>query len=251
MEFQSPLPPVGETNLGLPQIRSKLSERSGNVRTIRANLDIVVGAGGRRNPRQQFQALLFAQPPDFLRVRGNQGGMQAFDILLEKNDVQVVIAPERAYYRGTLTELRANPEILAGVYPGELIDNFVVEQTLLKRLEAYPQALLYSTRDHYEIRFSYSDGSAERYQMRKRDLLVDRYQRFFGNRAVSEIRFWGYDIYDGRFLLPSQFAVDLGGGGAFLIRVTEMRVNEPSTPQIGQMLVPQGFEQRGFSQRPR
>jgi hypothetical protein len=238
-QFVSPIEPIAERNLGLPQIREKLQARTANVKSLRANLDLVAGAG---KFRQQFAANLFVQPSGFLRVRGSQNQGTVFDILVRNEAVQFVIFSDRTFYQGSLDELRANPEILAGIYPEQLIQNFAVEQTLLRRLKQYPDAMLYRDRGHYIIRFDYAGGVSERYHLRETDLLADLYERYDGEQRSSFMRFWAYQIYDGKYLLPSQFVVESPRtGGRFSATVTEMRVNESLAPALAQLEIPQNF----------
>ena len=238
-QFYSPIQPIGERNLGLPQIREKLQSRTASVKSLRANLDLVAGAG---RFRQQFAANLFVQPSGFLRVRGSQNQGTVFDILVRDEAVQFVIFPDRSFYQGSLNELRAQPEILAGIYPEQLIENFTVEQTLLRRMKQYPDAMLYSDRDHYIIRFEMGSGVSERYHLRHADLLVDLYERYDYEQRSSFMRFWAYQIFDGKYLLPSQFVVEVPRtGGRFSATVTEMRVNEAMPSALSQLEIPAGF----------
>jgi hypothetical protein len=238
-QFLSPIQPIGERNLGLPQIREKLQSRTANVKSLRANLDLVAGAG---RLRQQFAANLFVQPSGFLRVRGSQNQGTVFDILVRDEAVQFVIFPDRSFYQGTLGELRANPQILAGIYPEQLIENFTVEQTLLRRMKQFPEAMLYQDRQHYIIRFELGNGVSERYHLREADLLVDLYERYDSDQRTSSMRFWAYQIFDGKYLLPSQFVVESArSGGRFSATVTEMRVNEAMPSALAQLDIPPNF----------
>jgi hypothetical protein len=239
-QFVSPVEPITERNLGLPQIRAKLAERQGSVKTLIAGLELVAGGGV---GKQQFQANLAVQPPGFLRVRGSQNQVTVFDILVKGEQVKFVTFPDRRYFDGTLAQLRANPEMLAGFYPEQLVENFTVEQTLLRRLNSNrEQPLLYRTRGHYIVRFDNATGSAsESYHLREADLLVDYYENQEGGKKTGGIRFWAYELASGKYLLPTQFVVELPGGGRFSANVRDMRVNEAVSPTLQQLEVPAGF----------
>lgn len=238
-KFKSPLTPIGETAMSFADVNRKLIERQQQVKTLRANLDVTANAGLRG--RQQFQTQLFVKLPDFMRVRGSQNAGTVFDILVNRQEVQVIVYPERRYYRGTLAQLQANPSVLGGLYPGELIDKFAVEQTLLQRIAKQPQPQFYPSADHVIVRFDLGNGVAERYHLRRSDLLTDLYERYYGQQLLSSIKYWGYDFYQGGFLLPSQFTAQSAGGGQFNAKVTDMRLNEPVPPQLAALAVPEGF----------
>src|SRR5262249_7834698 len=116
------------------------------------------------------------------------------------------------------------------------------EQTLMQKMKSNPQAMLYNTKDRYVIRLDTPGGWSERYGLRKQDLLVDAYERYYNEQLNSTIKFHGYDLVDGRYLLPTYFTVTVQTGGTFSAKVTEMYVNEKGSQQMFQMAVPDGFE---------
>jgi hypothetical protein len=216
----------------LTQIARHLTARAQQADSVRLQGELIVGAAGRRNPRQRFDLLLFAKPPDFARVRALQNGATFFDVLLRGQNLEVAVVPERTLYRGTLAELRRYPQVLGGLDVRELLDSLFVESALVRKLRRGGEPLFYTGRDHYEIRFALPRGGEERYRLRQTDLLVDRYQRFLGNRRVAEIRIWRYDLVEGKYLVPTQFAVEATGGASVLLTAQQVTVNEPVTDAL-------------------
>ncbi|MBX7247056.1 MAG: hypothetical protein K1X53_16275 [Candidatus Sumerlaeaceae bacterium] len=240
-QFVSPLPPTNEAGLDSAAIKDRLKQRQTRIKTIRANLDVILG--GINGARQRLDVSMFSQFPGNLRVRGSQEAGTIFDVLVQGQNAQLVIFPERKYYRGSVAEMRANPDLLAGVDANKLQDLFVVERTLLDRLTRYPAAAPAETEDHYILRYGYSDGTGEQFSLRKADLLVDRYEQLQGGQVASAINYWAYTIFSGGSVLPSNFVVELTrGGGQFGATVRDIDVNINPTPQTFQISVPEGFE---------
>ena len=241
--FSSPIAPVEQRNMGLPDILATLNKRQSNVRSLRANLDLTAGAG---SSRQVFQGNLVVKPTGFLRVRGTRDQISVFDILVRDDQVRFVSFPYRIYFDGSLAELRANPELMAGLYPEQLVENFTVEQSLIAKLKRHPQPMLYSDRDHYIIRLDAADGTSERWHLRQSDLLVDRYESMIGNRTNAVVRYWAYQVIDHKYLLPTQLVVESPEARTrFSVEVKEMSVNEPVNPVLNQLDVPPGFKAVG------
>ena len=241
--FSSPIAPVEQRNMSLQDIVATLNKRQSTVRSLRANLDLTAGAG---STRQVFQGNLVVQPTGFLRVRGTRDQISVFDILVRDDKVRFVSFPDRVFFDGTLAELRANPEVMAGLYPEQLVENFTVEQSLIRKLKQHPQPMLYSDRDHYIIRLDAADGSSERWHLRQSDLLVDRYETMIGNRTIAVVRYWAYQVVDQKYLLPTQLVVESPEARTrFSVEVKEMSVNEPVNPVLNQLDVPPGFKPVG------
>lgn len=242
-EFRSPIAPVAQGEMSQPEVMAKLGERNSRIESIRASLDLTVGSG---RGSQQFQTSLFIKNPDFLRVRGSQNAGTVFDVLISRGEAQVLVHPERKFYRGTVDQLRAHPEILMGINPQDLVNCFQPEQTLVRnqvRSDFAQAPVFQSTPQNYQMLFVYPSGMTERFTLRKSDLLVASCEKLYGQQAQSTVRFWAYDLVDGRYLLPTDFSGEVANGNAaFSARVSELRVNEPMSPQLAQITVPDGFE---------
>lgn len=240
--FSSPLQAfAAASELDVNSIRQVLSDRVAPVKTARVSFDLTAGGGLRG--KQIFSVGMLVESPNFLRLRGSQNEGTMFDVLVNRQNVKILIFPERRYYSGTLKDLQANPGLLAGLNPEDLMDNYTVEQTLLARLSQNPMPEFQTTRDHYILGFAFSNGMSERYYLRKQDLLTDVYERSYNGQYFSRIRYWGYQAYAGNQLLPSQFTIELPGkGGQLAARVTQAEINAIAPPQVKTMEVPDGFE---------
>jgi hypothetical protein len=245
-EFTSPIAPVGRYNLQAAEVVAVLQQRQRKLRTIRANLNLVLG--GREAARQRFDVSMFVQQPNRLRLRGTQEQGTVFDVLINRNDVQAVVYPERRYYRGTLDQLRRNPQVTAGIDPELFFDVLSMEQLLLSRHAAYRQLPMRRDFRHYEVRFDYSNGTSEVFRLRQQDLLIDRYERFAGRNLTAGVTFTGYQLADGH-LVPTGFIVDVpAAGGQFGASVLEVRPNAPAPETVFDLRVPEGFVGRPISQ---
>lgn len=251
MSFQSPLPALAERHLSLTQIARHLTTRAQQANSVRLQGELIVGAAGRRNPRQRFDLLLFAKPPDFARVRALQNGATFFDVLLRGQSLEVAVVPDRTLYRGSVAELRQYPQVLGGVDVRELLDSLFIESALLRKLWRGGEPLFYASRDHYEIRFAIPRGGEERYQLRKADLLVDRYQRFVSNRRLAEIRFWRYELVEGKYLIPTQIALEGTGGASVLLNAQQVSVNEPVTDALRAPIPSADLQVKSFAEAAR
>jgi hypothetical protein len=241
-KFKSPLSPVGDipAESATAFIFQRLQERAGGIQTIRADFDLLAGGGIRG--KQMIRANMAIQVPGFLRVRGVQNEGTLFDILINRDTVQLLIPPQQQYFRGTIAQLQQNQEILAGINPEDLMDHFSVEQTLLSRLAAvqFPPE---TDKTHYLYRFQLPNGTTEVYHLRKQDLLCDLFEKFYGQQLISMIRYWSYQYYGGYYLLPNEFTIALPDKkGEFAANVTSVKVNEPVPDDLQQMRVPDGFE---------
>jgi hypothetical protein len=241
-EFTSPLAPLGRQNLPAGEIVQVLKDRQRRLRTIRAKLNVVLG--GREAARQRFDVSLFVQQPNRLRLRGVQEQGTVFDVLINRNDVQAVVYPERTYYRGTLDQLRRHPQVTAGIDPELFFDVLTMEQLLLSREAAYGQVPLRRGRQHYEARFDYSNGTAEVFRLRLQDLLIDRYERYHGRNLTAGVSFTGYQLADGH-LVPTGFIVDVpAAGGQFGARVIEVHPNSETPETVFDLRIPEGFARK-------
>jgi hypothetical protein len=166
--------------------------------------------------------------------------------MLNRGEAQVLLHPERKFYRGTQAQLQAHPEVLMGVNPQEILDLFLTERSVLRNQmrSDFTQAPAFQvTPERYILTYSFPNGTSERFSLRKSDLLVDTYERLYGQQVLSTMRFWAYELVDGRYLLPTDFTGELAQGSTtFSARVSEIRVNEPMPELMGTLTVPDGFE---------
>jgi hypothetical protein len=239
--FSSPITqPVGGPGMTPDQIRVVLGDRRSDTRAIRANLTLNVGEA-RSNTRQQFDASVYSALPNFLRIRGSADAGTVFDFLMDKGRVQVMMVPDKKVYIGTLAQLRTNTNLMAGLQPDDLMNSFFVEENLYKALRQNPQTPVQETQDHYVATVVYPGGITENYQIRKNDLLVDQVDRSQGNMSLGMVRYYGYQYYD-KALLPSRFDATLPNGAQASVTAVDIRPNEAKTPEIGRLVIPDGFE---------
>lgn len=240
-KFRSPLANAAVAKAGsADEIRQLLQQRTGRIDTVRANFELIAGGGIRG--RQMINAMMFVQIPGFLRVRGSQNEGTLFDVLINRNAVQILSFPDKKFYRGTLDQLQQNPDLLAGIQPQDLMEYFAIEQTLINRLSTLQFPMDHAD-DHYVIRAQRPNGMIEVYYLRDRDLLVDQLERFYGEKMVSRIRYWAYDIYSNGYLLPTEFVIELPDDkGEFAVKVSSANVNEANSAELQRLQVPEGFD---------
>jgi hypothetical protein len=239
--FQSPITQqVGGAGMTIDQIKVALGERRSDTRAIRGQLTISVGEA-RSNTRQQFDANVYSALPSFLRVRGSAEAGTIFDFILDKGRVQVMMVPDKKVYIGSLAQLRTNTSLMGGLQPDDLMNSFFVEQNLYTALRQNPQIPLQETPDHYIASVAYPGGTVENYHLRKMDLLVDQVDRTQGNANLGSVRYAGYQFY-GNALLPSRFDATLSNGAAATVSVSDIQPNAAKTPEIGKLVIPDGFE---------
>lgn len=243
--------PVGVLQIQHPmdvaQIQSVLEGRSRSERTLKARLEMTV-ATGFGGMRQRIDTQVFFQKPALVRARGSQESGTVFDLLLDGQDLQCVIYPERSYYRGTLAQLRNNPQILGGLEPDRLASQLMMEQTLVERFRSVGTPQVTTIPGKYVLDFRISEAAGERYYLRQADLLTDRMETYYGSEVTGAVRVWGYN-YFGSVLLPNEFTVDLGGdrGSAFSARVAEAEAGAQPPPAVRRIDVPDGFERKAIS----
>ncbi len=248
MQFHSPLAPVQREIRSPADVRDELAKRAHAVRGLKARAEILIGEGGRRSPRQRFEALAYIDPPDFLRVRASQSGAVMFDLLVKGNQATAVIIPEKTVVRGNLADIARAPELLGGMHPRQLFDTVNIEALLVSWLEqTRPQFKLRSNR----IYLSFQETEQNRLRevvLRRQDLLVERMTTWNGRRKEGEVRFWAYEkITDAGSVIPVEFAIENAKGGAVLIRLSNVRLDEPRTPELGTVEIPEGFAERSLS----
>lgn len=240
--FRSPLSPLKRQVETVEDVRKILAERAQPVHGLKARLEIIVGAAGRRNPKQRFDAMAYVDPPNFLRIRANQNGAVVFDLLVDNDEATVVIVPERLAIRGSLRELNRAPRITGGIRPADLFDALNIESRLVELLRR-EEPQMASTRDTLQLWFAGADRrSATEIELRRSDLLTQRLTRWQGRRKMGEVRFWAYDHVDQRVLVPTTFALENADGGALLVNLSDVKLNEPRTPQLATIDIPEGFK---------
>ncbi len=245
-EFVSPIAPVGGSGMQLADIRQVLQDRRAQIKSAQAAMTLTIGAARSRG-RQQFDATVYSRPatnssPELLRVRGSADAGPVFDFLLNRNEVQAIVYPEKQFYRGSLIDLRSNPQLLAGVQPDDLAGAFLVERTLLQRIRENPDVPVQETPNHFIIPFQTPEGLTERFHVRKGDLLVEQIERVRGNELISSVRYFGYRVEDQNALIPTRYDITLATGAELSVNVAEVRFNGADPDNVGRMTVPEGFE---------
>lgn len=240
--FSSPITQaVGGPGMTADQIRVALGDRRTDTRAIRGTMSIAVGEA-RSNTRQQFDANVYSALPNFLRIKGAAEAGTIFDFLMDKGRVQVMMVPDKKVYIGTLAQLRTNTSLMAGLQPDDLMNSFFVESNLYRALRQNPQMQVQETPDHYVAMVMYPGGISENYNIRKTDLLVDQVDRAQGNQSLGTVHYYGYQYYGGNTLLPSRFDANLPNGAVASVTVSDLQPNAAKTPEIGKLIIPDGFE---------
>lgn len=246
--FQSPFTEfVGRPGMSLPEITEILGERQADTRSILGTLSVIVGQS-RSRTRLQFDANMYFAPPEFLRVRGSADAGTLFDFLMEGNNVQVMLTPEKKIHSGTLAQLRQNPDLMAGLQPDDLMYSFLVDKNLYLNLTTKPGATIQQTPTHYIITVIYPSGLSENYHLRMGDLLVDRIERYNGRRAMGSVRFDGYGFFQAEnseisHLLPTRFEAQSTDGNLVIVEARTLQPNAPRNEELGIINIPPDFQQ--------
>lgn len=248
--FQSPITEViGHPGMTLPQITEALGARQADTRSILGVLTITVGEARSRS-RMQLDANMYFAPPEFLRVRGSADAGTLFDFLMQGDQVQVMVVPEKKVHIGNLAGLRANQNLMGGIQPDDLMYSFLVEQNLYRQLQVPGAAQLREDKDHFVISVTYSTGIREDFSLRMTDLLVDRIDRFQARRLLGSVRFDGYAFFPAatgkskaQHLLPTRFEAQLPNGGVATVETHELQPNAPRTKPLTVMDIPPDFQQ--------
>ena len=248
--FQSPITqPVGHPGMTLQEIAQALEKRQADTRSILGTLSITVGEA-RSRTRMQFDAHMYFAPPDFLRVRGSADAGTLFDFLMQGDQVQVMLVPEKKIHTGTVARLRQNPTLMAGIQPDDLMYSFLAEQNLYRSIMSGGGAQLAEQGDHFEITVPYASGVSEKFRLRVSDLLIDNIERFQGRRNLGHVRFDGYAFYaapggktkKAQHLLPSRFEATLPSGASATVEARELEPNAPRNKELSTMDVPPDFQ---------
>ncbi len=245
--FQSPITQViGGPGMAIADIANALKQRQSDTRSILGQLSIIVGEA-RSRTRLQFDANMYFAPPDFLRVRGAADAGTLFDFKMEGDQVQVMLVPEKKIHVGTVAALRANPTLMAGLQPDDLMYSFLVDQNLYRHLTSNPGTTIQQTPDHYIVTVNYATGTSENYHLRMNDLLVDKIERNSGRRSMGSVRFDGYAFYpnpNGKttHLLPSRFEAQLPTGAVATVEARDLQPNAPRDQPLTIMDVPPDFQ---------
>lgn len=246
--FQSPITQViGRPGMTAADIAAAIQSRQSDTRSILGQLSIIVGEA-RSQTRLQFDANMYFAPPDFLRVRGAADAGTLFDFMMQGDQVQVMLVPEKKIHVGTVAALRANPKLMAGLQPDDLMYSFLVDQNLYRHLTTNPGTTVQQTADHYVITVNYATGTTEIYYLRMNDLLVDKIERNTGRRQMGSVRFDGYAFYpnpNGKstHLLPTRFEAQLPTGAVATVEARDIQPNAPREQALTIMDVPPDFQQ--------
>jgi len=242
LSFSSPLPPLENPVRDSAALRKVLDSRAKAVRSVRARANIVVGSG--RDARQRFEGLIFVEPGQFLRMRATQSGATVFDLLVKDQTSTLIVLPDRTVYRGRLLDLERDSRLTAGISPRLLLDVPRIEEILRDRFASGNIAV--RTANKGRLTLTADDphsGETEIFTVRSVDGLVERYRRLRGRRKLFEVRFWSYEDVDG-CVVPTRFAVENAAGGAILVTLSEVQLNQPRTAALETVEVPEGFAVR-------
>lgn len=241
-EFSSPLPASNPLITNGAQIVPIVQQRQAGIKSIKATMSLVLGGAA---GRQSIDTNLFIQYPGKMRVRGSQDLGTVFDALVDGQQFTAVLFPERTYYAGPLSAARGS-QVLAGIDPAIMLDVFRVDALFLDRAARYGQVPLQRGRGSHVVRYNYADGTAEVFQFREADLLIERYESYSGNQMIAGVTFTGYRIDAGGALIPSGFVVDVpAAGGQFYASIGEVTLNAPPTQAIFRISIPEGFRPVG------
>lgn len=246
--FQSPITEViGHPGMMASEIAAALRARQSDTRSILGSLSVIVGEA-RSRTRMQFDANMYYAPPNFLRVRGAADAGTLFDFLMKDGYAQVMLVPEKKVHEGTVAALRANPTLMGGVQPDDLVQSFMVDQTITKILsDPASGAQVTEQGDHFVISVAYITGVTETYRMRMQDLLVDHVERRVNRRVIGTVRFDGYAIYDqenskAKHLLPSRFEAQLPTGAVATVVGVDIQPNAKRPETLNALNIPPDFQ---------
>lgn len=245
--FQSPITEViGRPAMTLPEIADALKERQADTRSILGMLSIVVGEA-RSRTRLQFDANMYFAPPDFLRIRGAADHGTLFDFLLQADQVQVMLVPEKKVHIGNLAALRGNSSLMGGIQPDDLMYSFLIEQNFYRHITSYSGATMQETPDHYIVTIAYATGITENYHLRMADLLVDNVERYNGRQMIGSVRYDGYSFYQKEgsrvsHLLPTRFEAQLPSGGVATVEASSLEPNAPRNRELQIMEIPPDYQ---------
>ncbi len=247
LSFRSPLEPVSPPIQSAADVRRVLAGRSKPVRGLKTRLEIILGESGRRNPRQRLEALAYVDPPYFMRLRASQNGAVVFDLLVDGNDATAVIVPERTALRGSLRSLERDTRFTGGLAPSLIFEIVNVESLLAAKLKREDVHFEMGREGISLVVRGARAGEVEQYVLRRADLLVQRVTRWQGRRKVGEIRIWAYEKTAEGVLIATDFVIENALGGAALVRLKDLRLNEPRTPALASLEIPAGFDVRELS----
>jgi hypothetical protein len=177
-------------------------------------------------------------------MRATQSGATVFDLLVKDQTSTLIVLPDRTVYRGRLLDLERDSRLTAGISPRLLLDVLRIEEILRDRLASGNIAV--RTANKGRLTLTADDphsGETEIFTVRSVDGLVERYRRFRGRRKLFEVRFWSYEDVDG-CVVPTRFAVENAAGGAILVTLSEVQLNQPRTAALETIEVPEGFAVR-------
>lgn len=245
--FRSPLEPINVPIRSPETVRRVLAQRSRPVQGLKARLEILMGEGARRNPRQRLEALVYVDPPDFMRLRASQNGAVVLDLLVDGDDATALVVPERMAFRGSLHSLEENTRLTGGLAPSLIFEIVNIESSLAARLRKENVRLELGRETLTLVMRGARASEVEQYVLRSADVLVQRKTRWLGRRKVGEVRFWAYEKMPDGGVVPTDFVIENALGGAALVRMRDLRLNEPRTPALASLEIPPGFEVRDLS----
>lgn len=272
-EFVSPLPRRDQGAAFTAELLwTELRARNRGAGNLTAQLVLVAGLPAMRG-RQQFDANLIYtdQGVESLRLRGSGLAGPAFDVLVAGNAVTAAVFPEKKVYRGTRADLAANPNLLGGVAPDDLLRAMRPADNLVSRYAAPTTGLADEGPDHWTIDTA-DAGSVIRWRVRKADLLIDRLETappgqpfpaaggrgsgagraggggLFGGagragRAVLAVDYSGYQLARGSgALVPTRFDMNLPNGAQLTVTVANPESGRGLPKDAFKLEPPAGFQ---------
>ena len=247
--FTTPLPQTyANASLGANQIAAELQKR-GSVANMKGKMRVYTGTLSAMGT-QSFDMLCgMDRAKQSLRLRASRQYGTLFDLLVANGKFEAVNYAEKTTVAGTVAQLERNPDLTAGIMPTMLFDVIAIQDTLLARLTGGGRVNVRDRGAYYVIKVRYGVGqAAERFFVRKGDLLVVRYDRYrdymiLPDKMLFSAEYTGYRTTGKKAaVLPSGFIISAFRGqvGA-IVESAEANIKLPSGMFIMESR-PEGFK---------
>ncbi len=207
--FKAPVAPFESAPVRAGDLATLIEKRQPRTENLRAQMSVKASGGMLKGSQLVTLYSLYLHPDRVVLSVSHPRQGEMFRVIQKGKTASIYMPKEGEFYRGTVADLDAHPEVLFGMKPTDVVRALLVNQELAASLRAVPDNPLPKVEDdHWSIVQDLYDRK-ELYTVRTQDGLVDKVTVL--DRADQPqliVRYFEYADFKGT-PFPSKFEVEL------------------------------------------
>jgi hypothetical protein len=207
--FKAPVAPFESAPMRAGDLATLIEKRQPRVENLMVQMSVKASGGALKGSQLMTLCSFYLHPDRVLLKVDHPRQGEMFRVIQKGKTAAIYMAQEAKFYRGTVEDLDAHPEVLFGMKPTDVVRALLVNQELAASLRAVADNPM-PKRDgkHWFVAQDLVDRK-ELYSVRVKDGLVDKVT--VSDRADQPqviVRYFEYMDFDGK-PFPSKFEVEL------------------------------------------